>query len=229
MSRPVSRSPLALLLALVVAVATAVTILGVPVVVLTAPAFTRLAEARLVPARETGLPRTEQLGAAEAVRRFIAEENAPPLPATLRGRPAFDRSAVSHLLDVRRVIVGARDLTIVAAAVLVLAALLGFALRRRRALGIGLVAGAVSLVMLVAGSAIYASADFDAFFAAFHGLFFKAGTWEFPMGALLIQLFPERFWVLAGTSWGLFALALAVAAAVLGGWLWRGKRWAQEG
>lgn len=215
MPRTNSASGPAAALAAVVALAVAFALLGVPVALLTLPPYTRIAESRLVPAAETGLPRATQLAAAESVRRFIAENDAPALPSTLEGRPAFDAAAVSHLLDVRRVVVAARGYTALALVVLAAAAL---AMRRRapRALGTGLVAGAALLVALVAFAFVWAAVDFEAFFAAFHGLFFRAGTWMFPADSLLIELFPERFWMTAGAAWATLTAVLAAATAFLG-------------
>ncbi|MDP2400524.1 MAG: DUF1461 domain-containing protein, partial [Actinomycetota bacterium] len=38
-------------------------------------------------------------------------------------------------------------------------------------------------------------------FAQFHALFFEGDTWLFPAGELLIELFPEPFWMTAGATW----------------------------
>ena len=65
------------------------------------------------------------------------------------------------------------------------------------ALKVGAAVSAV-FVLLAAAAAVL---DFSAFFTAFHGLFFEAGTWTFPYDSLLIRLFPESFWVAAGVGW----------------------------
>ena len=74
----------------------------------------------------------------------------------------------------------------------------------RAAAGVG--AGAVVLGAFFALS-------FDAAFAAFHALFFKAGSWQFGPDSNLIRLFPEPFWfevsLLAGASIMLGALLAA--------------------
>jgi len=48
-------------------------------------------------------------------------------------------------------------------------------------------------------------------FARFHGLFFAPGTWQFPDDALLIRVFPLRFWTASGAVWGLFVAVAAVS------------------
>ena len=54
--------------------------------------------------------------------------------------------------------------------------------------------------------------NFERFFAWFHGLFFSAGTWEFPADSLLIEVFPEGFWVAAGSTWGALVMLGGVAS-----------------
>jgi uncharacterized membrane protein len=77
--------------------------------------------------------------------------------------------------------------------------------RRWRALARGMRAGALGVLGLVVFAGMAAVLDFSMFFAAFHGLFFAAGTWQFPYDSLLIRLFPERFWTTAGASWAVLA------------------------
>jgi uncharacterized membrane protein len=60
----------------------------------------------------------------------------------------------------------------------------------------------LGLVVLGGLAAVF---DFSTFFAAFHSLFFAAGTWQFPYDSLLIRLFPERFWTTAGAAWAVLA------------------------
>jgi uncharacterized membrane protein len=68
-------------------------------------------------------------------------------------------------------------------------------------------------------AAAFALSDFEWFFSAFHGLFFRAGTWTFPFDSLLIQLFPEPFWAVLGAAWaalvGLMAVTFGLAGVVL--------------
>jgi integral membrane protein (TIGR01906 family) len=70
--------------------------------------------------------------------------------------------------------------------------------------------------LLIAGGALIAAAAFaiafDATFAFFHGLFFAAGTWTFnPATDRLVQLYPERFWILAAL---LFCVSLATISLI---------------
>ena len=58
--------------------------------------------------------------------------------------------------------------------------------------------------------------NFDALFTWFHGLFFAAGTWEFPADSLLIELFPDGFWVAAGVTWAALVASGGLVLAVAG-------------
>jgi integral membrane protein (TIGR01906 family) len=161
---------------------------------------------------------------AEQVRGFVADGHPDTLPSQIDGRLGFDRSAVSHLRDVRGVLLAARALTGALALVAVLWLVLAIARKRLRELssallwGCGLTLG----VMVLAGAA--ATVDFDGTFSFFHRLFFSAGTWSFPQGTLLIQLFPAEFWSAMGAIWGGIAVVLAIAFGVTGWFLRRTVR-----
>lgn len=198
----------------VVAACWAVLVLGVAVMTLTLPVFTSaVSQALRIPAT-AGLPTQDALRLSGNVRALVADAEYEPLPATWKGAPAFDSAAVSHLLDVRSVISGARLATGVLA--LLLAVYVGYCIVRRRLspMRSGMYAGAGLLVGVIVLAAAAALTDFYTFFAAFHGLFFKAGTWTFPADSLLIRLFPERFWEACGVSWAALSLAGALVLFV---------------
>jgi integral membrane protein (TIGR01906 family) len=200
-----------------VGLALAVLVVGLALVPLTQPIFTRTLAERYSLAEEAGLPRGRMLEVAEQVRAFVAAPEGSMLPAEVDGRAGFDVSAVSHLVDVRRVISGARLVTWVLALLLGLG--LGLAVARGRLGRVARVmrAGAVWCAVLVALAALAGLTDFDALFSAFHGIFFAEGTWTFPSDSLLIQTFPERFWATAAGVWaGLVLLGAVVLAAGAG-------------
>jgi integral membrane protein (TIGR01906 family) len=72
-------------------------------------------------------------------------------------------------------------------------------------------AAVVGLVALALGA--FFAVDFDVAFAAFHALFFQAGTWEFGPDSNLIRLFPEAFWFEVSLLAGLSIVVSAVVAA----------------
>jgi len=206
MARVVSAAGTAL-----VAVALGVFALGLALQPLTWPGFTSVLTARLDVAESSGLTpeRAEEL--AQAVRAFVADPQAPELPETVDGRAAFDRSAVSHLADVRAVISSARLATGLLAGALTLWLAVCMVRKSYSAISRGLLAGAVVTAAFVAIAMLGAVVDFQTIFAGFHALFFESGTWTFPQDALLIRLFPEAFWATAGALWGLLVLAVAGA------------------
>jgi len=164
-------------------------------------AATRTLTARFADVEATGLDLAAVLDVAEQVREFVVGGRG-ELPARVGAREGFDESAVAHLEDVRDVIRLARAATVLLAIVVAVVSFLAVRARRTRELAEVLVrAGFVTVALpLVAGVA--GALSFDAVFTAFHGLFFESGTWTFPADSLLIQVFPEAFWAVAGVCWG---------------------------
>jgi integral membrane protein (TIGR01906 family) len=193
---------------------------GLTLIMLTAPIVTGTLVRATGGAELTGLPEPLALSLAEDVRLYVTRRDAPELAATVGGREGFSARAVAHLDDVRDVISGARVATGILAGAIAVWVALGIARGRIDALETGLTAGAYATVGLVGLALLGALAGFDRFFAGFHGLFFDGGTWQFGAGELLIQLFPEGFWMTAGLLWGvlcvlgalvLYAVAQAIA------------------
>lgn len=187
---------------LIAAIALAVLAVGAALAPLETSTFTRALSARYSPVTP------QEAGYAEQTRRFVIVSDAQARATIER---VMDPSAISHLDDVRRVIRVANLVTllllVMAAAWAVVGARAGWLCSMARALRISaiILAGFVALALLVALT------NFDAFFAAFHSLFFAAGTWTFPSDSLLIRLFPEQFWSSAGGAWGGTILLIAAA------------------
>jgi integral membrane protein (TIGR01906 family) len=127
--------------------------------------------------------------------------------------PILDSAERSHMRDVGRLV---RSLVLVEAVALVVLVLAGRRLRpehARRGRLLLIAAAGVGALAIVLG-AFFAIA-FDAAFAAFHALFFAAGTWQFGPDSNLIRLFPEPFWfegsLVAGAT---IALAALIAALI---------------
>lgn len=164
----------------------------------------------------TGLSEAETLRAAESVRLFVIDPDAPPLPARIGGAAAFDEAAISHLIDVRDVLVPARWLTLVLFVMTV-----GWTIARLRSAGGRRIVSAATKAgawILVGGAGLgvlAGLADFGAMFTWFHGLFFEPGTWVFPDSALLIRVFPLPFWTAAGALWGACVLMFAALLIVV--------------
>ncbi len=129
--------------------------------------------------------------------------------------PILDASERSHMADVGGLV---RILAALEVTAVVILALTGRMLRRERArrgrllLAAALAVGAAAVVL-----GLFFALAFETAFAAFHGIFFRAGTWQFGPESNLIRLFPELFWfetsLLAGVS-----IVLSAALAI---WLAR--------
>lgn len=130
------------------------------------------------------------------------------------GEPLFTDGEVSHMVDVKSVVLWAMLIGVV---LLVITLILALLLRAWRPGGVarGLFAGAWVTLGLIIAVAVLAIIDWQLFFAEFHRLLFADGTWTFPSDSTLIQLYPEQFWIDAGIAvvalTVLFALILLIA------------------
>ena len=159
----------------------------------------------------------EKLDAAIAEANAAAEADG---RATASTRESAARSlpadAISHLDDVYRVASMAKP-ALVIVAVLCIAGLAHVAVRiGRRALGRTLIAGGGLVLAAFCALGAWAAIDFDGLFAAFHSLFFQAGTWTFPYDSLLITLYPTAFWMGMGGIWLAVTCGLSILAVLIG-------------
>ncbi len=127
-----------------------------------------------------------------------------------------EREAV-HLADVRRLFNSLARLSMGAAAALLAAlVLVGRASSRpdtARHLAWA-AAGACGLVLLFLAALLV---NFSWIFTRFHQLFFAPDSWLFSSDTLLIQAFPEQFWLVTGASWiGLTLVELLTIALAAG-------------
>jgi integral membrane protein (TIGR01906 family) len=129
--------------------------------------------------------------------------------------PILDASERSHMQDVGGLV---RVLAILEAAALIVLLVTWRWLRNERARrGRLLLRAAAGVGVGALVLAAFFALSFDTAFAAFHALFFKAGTWQFGPDSNLIRLFPEAFWFEAS----LLAGAAIVLSALLAAWLAR--------
>ena len=117
------------------------------------------------------------------------------------GTPLYNERELSHMADVKNVVVGALRVWYLSLGLLALFAILA---QRRgwmpdylnglRRGGMWMIGLAVALG-LVAGIGITTNPDvFWEFFALFHAIFFEGDSWLFYYSDTLIRLFPIRFW-----------------------------------
>jgi len=202
-----------------VVVAVPVVLFLTPLYVLATPTFVRHEYARAhVPPSERFAP-DERLRLSDAAVGYLRGRVSREALAALRtaeGETAFQAREVEHLADVKRVI----DAMLFAHGLaLIVGGLCAVGLWRtgeRERVAAGLTTGvwlAGAVIVLVVVSALL---DFDAFFTAFHGLFFASGTWVFDYRDTLIQLYPIEFWMDAvwnmGAAIGLEGVVALLAA-----------------
>jgi integral membrane protein (TIGR01906 family) len=136
--------------------------------------------------------------------------------ASIDDQPSIlDASERSHMADVGGLVRLLAGLELAAVVVLAVSGwwLRGERTRRGRLLrAAALSVGAAALLL-----GVFFAVAFEAAFAAFHAVFFKAGTWQFGPDSNLIRLFPEPFWF----ETSLLAGASILATAALAAWLAR--------
>jgi integral membrane protein (TIGR01906 family) len=141
----------------------------------------------------------------------------PEFDVALDGQPVLNERERGHMRDVRQVFVSLYVLAGLGALVLVGAFLLarGPVARARLWRRLGMT-GRVVAVATIAGG-IAGLLFFDAAFLLFHELFFPPDSFLFdPATEVLVQLFPEPFWVETSVAVGLVVILLGFGLAWLG-------------
>jgi uncharacterized membrane protein len=129
-------------------------------------------------------------------------------------QPVLDESERSHMRDVGGVVRGLLllDLLALATAILGWRRLRGEPHRR----GWLMMAAAGALGALAIGLGAFFALAFDTAFAAFHAIFFAAGTWTFGPDSNLLRFFPQPLWfelaLLAGATIVISALLVVLVA-----------------
>jgi hypothetical protein len=129
------------------------------------------------------------------------------------GEPVLDARERSHMRDVGGVV---RGLIIAAVVAWLLAVVLWWRLRgapASRARAMLAAAGGIGVAAMVLGA--FFGLAFDAAFAAFHAIFFAAGSWTFGPDSNLLRFFPQPLWF----ELALLAGATIVISALLVAWL----------
>ncbi len=106
----------------------------------------------------------------------------------------FTSSEARHLYDVRNLIIdftGALYLLIVFK--LLLLGIIIFTSKKAVEDVIHITFGSGTLTIMI--PLMFSSIDFNYLFTEFHNLFFPQGGWIFPESSLLIQLFPQQFFI----------------------------------
>lgn len=210
-----SRSTLGVVTTVIVAVATAILIVGLAILPFLSPAWVAFEQDRAQAAAWTGYS-TEQLrGATDEILHDLVL-GPPDFEATVDGAAVLTERERQHMRDVRGVFGGFALLAIIAAVIVAFAAIK----RRWRPIGLG----AKGLAIGVVAGGIVAFLAFDTAFEVFHQLFFASGSYTFdPATDRLVQLFPFEFWSETTIVLGGVILVISVIVALVAGRLERGS------
>lgn len=180
-------------------------LIGTALRILLSPIFINI-EYRMhyFPADEYGMTQQERLHWAPFALKYLVNSSDISYLGDLKfedGSPLYNERELSHMADVKDVVLGALRVWYISLAILVLLALLAyrgkwmpFFINGLRRGGMWMIGLAIALG-LVAAVGILANPDvFWEFFTLFHSLFFEGDSWLFYYSDTLIRLFPIRFW-----------------------------------
>jgi len=160
---------------------------------------------------------------ADEGRAYVLGDDDISVPIGADEHTSWSEDVVSHMLDVRAVLLGAEVVTLILTVVVI--GWLLMLVRRGKAKELGsvfFVGGVIPLVLaLVLG--LVGALNFRALFSALHKLLFVDGTWTFSYDSLLICTYPTQFWVGMGIVWVVALVFLSVFFLVLGFRLKRSK------
>lgn len=133
------------------------------------------------------------------------------------GTPLYNEREVSHMRDVRVVFQNARF----AMAVMIVSIIVTILLVSRKPDSLpaflkALTMGAALTLLIIVLVGIGILTGFDAFFDAFHHLFFTGDSWLFWETDSLIRLFPEPLWVHGFTLAAVLTAVFAVLILLVG-------------
>jgi integral membrane protein (TIGR01906 family) len=129
-------------------------------------------------------------------------------------QPVLDEAERSHMRDVGGVV---RSLILADALALAIVIVVGRRLRDepdRRGRAMAAAGAGIGTAAVLLG--IFFALAFDTAFAAFHAIFFAAGTWQFGPDSNLLRFFPEPFWYEVALIAGVTILLGAVLVAAVG-------------
>jgi integral membrane protein (TIGR01906 family) len=180
------------------------------------PSATSLLAEHTVNDRLSALDHAQLVEVAERGRAFVMGAEGVTLPAGDDGRTAFPSDVVGHMEDVRDVLCAVRLAAVAIMVLLLVVAVYVWRRAGRKALGLGLLVGAVAAVAATLLFVALGALNFNALFAAMHQLFFAEGTWVFAEDSLLICAYPLGFWIGMGATWALLLLLASALVALLG-------------
>ena len=136
--------------------------------------------------------------------------------STLSERYSLPQDALSHLSDCTPIFTTGK-ISIGVLCAVGIAGLVALGLMRgRKRIGSVLMLSATLVFLCIVGLIVWAVVDFDSLFTAMHSVLFAKGTWLFDSRSLLIQLFPEAFWIAMASLWALTSIGLSIVVLIAG-------------
>lgn len=140
----------------------------------------------------------------------------------LNGQPMFRAEEVSHMYDVKVLMV----ITMLSGLVLLILTVLMIwylAQNYPGAVRRALFGGVIGLLVVLGAIAAAAIIGWETFFTTFHEIFFSQGNWLFYRDDTLIRLYPNQFWIDAAIGWG-GLLLIAIIITLIATWPTRARR-----
>ena len=208
------RSRLRSLPFLLLPAATALTVLGLALLLLLSPLYMHTALDMADAPRHLGLTPTETHSASDQTVGELLFGPATFAFAGPDGRPFYDSTEAIHMRDVRTVLFVFLGLSALASVFLAASLVRGW---REPAVWRSLARGGVSLAVGLIVIGVFAWLAFDVAFELFHRLLFPGGNWAFDPSARLVQLYPLRFWQLSAAALGAIGVATGLGLWIVGG------------
>jgi integral membrane protein (TIGR01906 family) len=215
---------LSIILSYLVSLLVPLALIGTALRILLSPIFINI-EYRMpyFPADEFGFTQQDRLQWAPFALQYLVNSSDISYLGDLKfsnGTPLYNERELSHMADVKKVVLGALRAWYISLVVLTLLAVLAWRgkwipdyLNGLRRGGIWMI-GLATALGLVAGIGITINPDvFWQFFTLFHHIFFTGNSWLFYFSDTLIRLFPMRFWEDAFLWAAILALGGGIALA----------------
>ena len=131
------------------------------------------------------------------------------------GAAVYNERELRHMVDVKNTVRAALQVWTLSLALLILFGVWAWRGGWWDEFGHAVGRGGWLTILLFVGVLAFVFFGFDAFFVAFHNVFFQPGTWMFLWSDTLIRLFPERFWRDIFVLVGAMTIGFSLAAVYL--------------
>ena len=122
----------------------------------------------------------------------------------------FTSNEQSHLVDVKHLINKGIIVTVI-----LLALCISLLIKLNKVQRIAVVSAPFFSIYVLSGLTIVLIRKFESSFIVFHNIFFPQGNYTFPYDSLLIQTYPEIFFLSMTVIAGIFFILLSVAAIII--------------